>query len=155
MNTILERLDLIWDSLSEEERKLYTDSRFPYIITKAHLYLRIGPDKYRNQDFFHMPDQEWNDDELELIADGCRQILEGRGFDAGKPLTGLGVEGFSKLFHLFHFEIIGRETSSPGTGKFLDKMIFRHVMEGGEVTWYNLVEYDYRDMNSPFRLRSI
>ena len=139
----LERMNKMTDALSEEERKLFTDCRFSYIFTKADLYLRIGPEKYRRQDFFGMPDIEWDKDELEIIEDGCRQILEGLGFTPEKPFTGLGVTGFRQLFELFHFEHSGRETTSPGSGKFLDKMKMRHLMDGGEVTYYNLVEYSF------------
>jgi hypothetical protein len=138
----LERMNKLMNALSEEERKLFTENRFPYILTKADLYLKIGPEKYRRQDFFGMPDMEWDNDELKVIADGCRQILEGKGFTPEKPFVGLDIRGFTQLFSLFHFEKIGRETSNPGEGKFLDKIKMRHVVDGGEVTYYNLVEYD-------------
>lgn len=131
------------NALSEEERNLFTENRFPYIFTKADLYLRIGPEKYRRQDFFGMLDIRWENDELEVISDGCRQILEGTGFTPEKPFIGLDVMGFSQLFSLFHFEEIGRETSKPVAGKFLDKIKMSHVVEGGEVTYYNLVIYNF------------
>jgi hypothetical protein len=142
MRRMMERMDRLMDGLSEEEKRLFSENRFPYILSKADLYLRIGPEKYRSKDFFGMPDVEWNKDELEIIADGCRQIQQGREFTPEKPFTGLDVMGFSQLFSLFHFENTGRETTRPGPGKFLDKMEMSHLMEGGKVTYYNLVEYD-------------
>lgn len=143
MSKLLEKMNLMIDALSEEERKLFTESWFPYVLTKADLYLKMGPEKYMRQDFFGMPDIEWNDDELETVSDGCRQILEGNGFTPEKPFVNLDVTGFRQLFSLFHFENTGRETSNLGEGKFLDKIELRYVMDGGSVTWYNMVEYNF------------
>jgi hypothetical protein len=106
------------------------------------MYLKMGPEKYRRQDFFSMPDIEWQEGDLEVIAVGCRQILEGKGFTPEKPFTGLDITGFRQLFSLFHFEKTARETSKPAKGKFLDKIEMQHLVDGGKVTYYNLVEYD-------------
>lgn len=144
-----ESLNRIMDSLNEEETEQFMDCRFPNILAKVELYLRIGPEKYRTRDFFGMPDPEWDAEDLKIIEDKCRQVLEGKGFRPEKPFRGLHVMEFSGLFSLFHFEQTGKETSSPETGKFLDKMTMRHFMEGGEVTYYNLVEYDQDATDDP------
>jgi predicted ester cyclase len=139
----LDRMNKIIDALSEEECKLFTESRFSYIMSKANQYLKMGPEKYRRKDFFGMPDLEWDNEDLEVIAEGCRQVIQGKGFTPDRPFTGLDITGFSMLFSLFHFEKTKVETSIPGEGQFLDKIKMRHVMDGGEVIYYNLVEDNF------------
>ena len=95
----------LMDQMSAEKQAIATENRFGYIYAKAALYLKIGPEKYRNKDFFSLPPIDLNEHELNAIECGCKQIMEGKGLSADDPLTGLGINGFYILFELFHFKI--------------------------------------------------
>lgn len=141
MNKLVEKMAELTGKLTPAELDLFEKCRFPYILSKAHIYLKTGPEIYHRQDAFGMPPGDWDQDDLEDVANGCRQVLDGIGFTPEKPFTGLGISGFYRLFDLFHFENTGRESTTTSDGKFLDKMIMQHVMDGSEVVYYNLVEY--------------
>lgn len=140
MNSLMEIMDRVSESFTDEENDLFIDCRFPYIMTKAHNYLNGGPEVYRSTDALGFPSADWTDKDLELIKSGCEQMMEGIGFTADRPFRGLGVRGFYILFNMFHFDSVERKTKRLGIGKMLDQITFEHVIDGGRVTYYNLVE---------------
>jgi hypothetical protein len=137
----MKRMIALTDSFTPEQKESSSANKFGYIWSKADQFLIHGPDKYRAGDFFGMPDSEWGQEELELVTEGCRQVLQGMGLTPEKPFKGLGIGGFYRLFELFHFEPAGRKSSFLPEGGVVDAITFRRLMDEGTVTYYNLVEY--------------
>jgi hypothetical protein len=138
----MKNLTILMNTMSNQKREIALDNRFPYIYTKADLYLKIGSAKYRKQDFFNQPDISLNKDELLLIEVGCTQILEGKGIVKEDPFIGLGISGFRILFNLFHFDTISHKSKSvniQGEKGILDEMHLEHSMHKQEITYYNWV----------------
>jgi hypothetical protein len=145
MKKQLESLDEVISKFTEEEISSVESNRFGYIFSKAWLYNKIGPEKYRKDDAFKQPPSDFDDEDLEIIANGCRQVLEGIGMTKEKPFTGLDVMGFSALFHLFHFKNVARQCKhgfifNDKRGA-LDCITFEHVIDGSHVVYYNFCEY--------------
>lgn len=144
MGKDIEMLNSIMDKMSDEEETIAMDNRFPYLFTKAYIYLKSGPDNYRKDDYFKLPSKSLDIDELAAIESGCKQILNGIGFLSEKPFTGLDISGFRLLFEMMHFESISRiskSTKFEGKTCFIDQITFKHVVDGSEITYYNLVSY--------------
>lgn len=137
-------LDEVMDVMSESEQLHALDQQFPYLFTKAALFLEQGAVSYRTSDFFHEP-KTTDPEELEVIANGCRQLCTGRGLRENAPFTELGVTGFYQLMRLLHFQPTSRKTQRGiyvddvrGT---LDCISFRHAMDGRTATLYNFCVY--------------
>jgi hypothetical protein len=144
MGKDIEMLNSLMDNMSDEEETIAMDNRFPYLFTKAYIYLKSGPDNYRKDDYFKLPSKDLEIDELAAIESGCNQILQGKGLVREKPFTGLDVRGFNLLFELFHFKSSARKSKSTkidGKTCFIDQITFKHVVDGSEITYYNLVSY--------------
>ncbi len=138
-------LDKIINQFSEKEKNLVDSNRFVYIFSKAWLYTKLGPEKYRKDDAFNQPPVDLDHEDLEVLANGCRQVLEGVGLTIEKPFTELDVMGFSALFRLFHFKNIQRKCKHGfifnGKTGALDSITFQHVIDGSKVVYYNFCEY--------------
>ncbi len=138
-------LDKIIYQFSEKEKNLVDSNRFVYIFSKAWLYTKLGPEKYRKDDAFNQPPVDLDHEDLEVLANGCRQVLEGVGLTIEKPFTELDVMGFSALFRLFHFKNIQRKCKHGfifnGKTGALDCITFQHVIDGSKVVYYNFCEY--------------
>ena len=142
MNKEIEALDTLMDKMTEEDQIIALDNKFPYLFSKANTYLKIGADKYRKEDYFKKPPLDLDNDDLEAIESGCKQIMQGIGFVKEKPFTRLHIRGFNSLLDLMHFESISRKSQSikvDGKTCFLDEIKFKHFMDGSEITYYNLV----------------
>jgi hypothetical protein len=162
MKNSMEIIDELMDTLNEKDSELFESNRAPYIITKAHHYLTVGPEEYRSKDAFKLPDVNWSTSELKQIESGCKQILLGSGFRKKHPIQHLSIKEFYLLFKLFHFKPIKQKTRgkdfplSPElamlayrkygghpprgfSGNLLDEITFEHLMDGSKVTYYNLV----------------
>jgi hypothetical protein len=139
-----EALDKVINQFSEEEEELMFSNRFVYIFTKAWLYVKKGPEKYRKGDAFNEPPVDYNAEELEILLKACKQVLDGVGMSSEKPFTGIDVFGFNALFRLFHFENVKRTTKHQfmlGDKKgILDCITFEHAMDGEQVVYYNFCE---------------
>ena len=140
MTELSKKIDLLTESFSDKESELFIENRFPYIMTKADSYLTKGPAAFRKDDGFNMPLKGWSKNDLELIKQGCNQIMAGVGYTFTKPFTQLGVRGFNVLFKTFHFESIGRKSKYVHPGLVLDIIKMRHVIDNSVVKYYNLVE---------------
>jgi len=143
MNKLLQELKLLLKTLSPDEKELFQTNRYAYLFDKAYKYLKMGPEMYRKNDPLNQPDKNCSEEELELIENGCQQVLKGKGLTAENPFTELDIIGFRLLFDLFHFEQIERVSYNLGDGKFVDEIKFQHLMDGSIVTYYNQVVYDF------------
>ena len=141
----IEALNKVVNQFSEEEKSSVESNRFGYIFSKAWLYIKLGPVKYRKNDAFDQPPSDFDDEDLEIIAHGCRQVLEGIGLTKEKPFTNLDVMGFSALFRLFHFQNVQRQCRHGfmlnGKSGALDCITFQHLMDGSQVVYFNFCEY--------------
>ena len=139
-----EALDKVMDQFTAAEQDLMISNRFPYIFTKAWLYVKKGPEKYREDDAFQQPPTHFNKAELEILLNACKQVLDGIGMTSEKPFTGIDVFGFYALFRLFHFEKVERKTKHRfilnNKKGILDCITFEHVMDGEQVVYYNFCE---------------
>ena len=125
-------------------KKVAKNNMFDVLYKKAFEFLNDGPEIYRFFDAYKMPQKKWNDDELTKVTEGCKQILQGKGLTEENPLENLDVDGFYRLFELFHFANIARQTKRikiDGKTKFLDTITFKHFHEKWQVTYSNLVSY--------------
>jgi len=90
-----------------------------------------------------------NEDLLEVLQIGCKQIVEGKGFSATNPLVDLDVFGFSDLMHLFHFyngARISKALTHNGEAGILDQITFIHLMEEERTaTLFHFVTYSFND----------
>ena len=141
----IEALNKVVNQFSEEEKSSVESNRFGYIFSKAWLYIKLGPEKYRKNDAFNQPPSDFDKDDLEIIAHGCKQVLEGIGLTKEKPFTSLDVMGFSALFRLFHFQNVQRQCNHSfmlnGKSGALDCITFQHLMDGSQVVYFNFCEY--------------
>lgn len=117
----------------------YTDAPpgFYYILTKAQLYLKLGPKKYRKIDYFKLPAEATEEDELESIETGMNQLLDGCGYSAAKPLR-LSVRGFYCLVEVLHFSVVS-QSALFASGGILDCMECMHSVNGSAIALYNFV----------------
>lgn len=132
---------ILFAKMTDEEKELMEEFRFGYIYFKAQLFLEIGPEKYRKDDAFHQPPIDFDSNDIEILNNGCRQILDGAGLIPEKAFTNLDVSGFSALFRMFHFSSISRKTKYSfilnGKKGILDCITFEHQVDGSRVTYYN------------------
>jgi len=143
MNQMHEILRQLMNSMTTEEKELFQTNRYSYLFDKAYKYLKMGSEIYRKNDMLNQPDKNCSDEELELIKNGCQQVLKGKGLTAENPFSELDVVGFRLLFDLFHFEQIERVSYNLGDGKFVDEIKFQHLMDGSIVTYYNKLVYNF------------
>tara|TARA_Y100000991_G_scaffold88827_2_gene66895 strand:- start:79 stop:504 length:426 start_codon:yes stop_codon:yes gene_type:complete len=133
------KLEKLFKNLTEKDKDLALQNRFPYIFTKASYFIKDGPKLYREKDALKMPDDSFTDHDIEILYLGCKQIINAIGLSIDNPLKGLGIRGCHKLFTLFHFEMVNQTANKNKDGNFVDRMTFRHVVDQKEITYYNLV----------------
>lgn len=137
----MEKIEKVLSLMNSDEQEYCILNQFPYIFTKAELYLKIGSDNYRKEDFFQQPPLNLDTVDMESIRYGCEQIIEGRGFDHKTPLQGLGVSGFYRLMELFHFQFESRKTKYSFKYEeekgALDIMTFTHQMDDRKATLFH------------------
>jgi hypothetical protein len=113
---------------------------FWYLHFKAFAFLTAGPDEYRSYDAMQQPPENLPETRLHAINRGCEQILQFQGLSPDRPLESIGVDGFYALLRLFHFGVAQQAALATGaTGTVLDQLTIRHVVDGRELTLYNLV----------------
>jgi len=137
-------IDLIFERFSSEQKILAAKMRWPYLATKASLFLSIGAKQYREKDFFSEP-HTTQEDTINLLTVGCHQVMEGKGLTMENPFHDLNVIGCSELFKMFHFEKISRQTTYnvafDGNKGALDELTFKHMVDNSEITYYNFCRY--------------
>lgn len=128
-------------------RKEPTPGTFAYIQAKAQRYTQVGPDVYREGDFFNMPPENWTKEKAARLTSGMHQLAEGHGATKEDPLTGLGIPGFYELLAVLHFEFdLQMLIDGGGPNQCLDRMIMRHRVDGRIVELYNLVDGPMSDV---------
>ena len=116
-------------------------NKFIYMLSKADLYLRIGPERYRKGDALGMPEEDCSPEELAAIQRGMEQICQLQGYTPDNPFRDLDIDGFYALMRTLHFKLnmqVLREYREE-SGEILDEMQMVHVMDGDEIVLYNLV----------------
>ena len=116
---------------------------FGYIKFKAYSYLKMGPEFYSRNDALGMPPEKASSHTLDLVEQGCKQILEWRGIAPERPLEGIGINGFYRLIELFHFKVVEQKAIPEADGTFLDEMLIKHVVSGEEMTLFNKVKHEF------------
>ena len=139
MSDISKNLEEIIKKLSKKDSELAFQNRFPYIFTKASYFIKQGPKLYSEKDALNMPNDTFTVDDLNLVKIGCNQLIKGIGLSKENPLKNIGIRGCHKLFKLFHFEFVSQMALKDTDGNFIDKMVFKHIMDKREITYYNLV----------------
>lgn len=145
MNNEFLKLDLLFDKMSDQEQEYAIENQLPYFFSKANLFLKIGPEKYRINDYFKQPSIENSDEELALLTLGCSQVIDGKGLFSNNPFMNLGVAGFSLLMRLFHFKPESRKTQHniefEGKRGALDCITFIHLVDNRKATLFNFCFY--------------
>ena len=141
MDDLTKTIDNLFSNLTENKQNIFIENRFPYLMSKAFSLLEEGAEKYRKSDAFNMPNRNWNNSELKLVLNGCKQVINGSGLGEDDPFKDLGVAGLMNLFSIFHFNSLKRKSIRIERGKILDIITFEHKMDGSQITVYNLVEY--------------
>ncbi len=140
-----DRLDIVFDKMDEKTSELAIENRFPYIFSKAELFLRIGEEKYREGDFFKQPPENLTVEDIDILKDGCEQILIAKGLTEENPFQNLDVSGFNALMRMFHFESLQRSTKYKvvidGKKGCIDKITFKHIVDNSEITYYNFCSF--------------
>jgi tetratricopeptide (TPR) repeat protein len=118
------------NKLPEELQIVVGENKYAYIFSKAASLITKGAGKYREDDYFHYPLKEWNE---EKIISGCRQIVyECRGLSPEYCFNYLSEDEFKNLLQLFHFDTVSIE-------KVNEKIIkgsFVHKMDKNTCTMY-------------------
>jgi len=124
-----------------------------YAGSKAETLLEKGVEQYRAEDFFSMPSEQFDPEQLAGVVTGCEQLASGKGFELETPMEGLSVSGCYALIHTLHFKVIGRQTRRPGRGfldengkhvpnrPFLDEIRCEHRVSGFVGSLFNQVVY--------------
>ena len=119
-----------------------TPFKWAYMVAKAEIYLKTGPEIYRRQDAFGMPDPEWDEEILEAIDTCFRQMVQCIGFSKERPFEDVGVEGFYAAMDTLHFQVVSQCAMVMEDGEaMMDVMGVKHRLDGGEITLYNRVPF--------------
>ena len=117
-----------------------------YISTKARHMVELGPEKYREMDFFNQPRADLAPETLEKICHACTQLVEGVGFDEAQPLTGVGIPAFYALADTLHFDVAGQKVVHTEEG-MLDFMKIQHRVSPDTCgVLFNLVDHAPEDV---------
>ena len=77
---------------------------------------------------------------LQKVKDGCRQLLDDKGYSQEIPLENIGIDGFYCLLNLFHFAVIEQRAVPCDDGHYIDMIIAQNEISGVNVVLYNKVE---------------
>ena len=138
----MDKLSTLLNSLNKEEQIIAEINRFPYIYSKAELFLKIGPEAYRKDDYYAMPLKTWSKEDIFKITLGCEQLMLCKGLSSEQPLENIGINAFYKLFELFHFKSIHQKAKRVKLGNkkyFIDEIKFKHQFDDSTITYFNLV----------------
>jgi len=140
-----DKLDILFDTMDLKTIDLAIENRFSYIFSKAELFLRLGVEKYRNDDFFKQPPENLSEEEIDILKAGCEQILIAKGLTEENPFMYLDVSGINAMMRMFHFDFFQRSTKYKvvidGKQGCLDKITFKHIVDNSEITYYNFCSF--------------
>jgi hypothetical protein len=84
---------------------------------------------------------------LKKVKDGCRQLLDDKGYSEENPLDNIGIDGFYCLLDLFHFAVIEQRAIACDDGHYIDMIIAQNEISGVNVVLYNKVEKNEEQPN--------
>lgn len=135
---ILDNLFAKWDN---SEQDLAIDNHFPYILTKAVIFLSSGANNYQKHDFFNEP-SKLDSSSVDRLKLGCKQIIEGKGLTAETAFSDLGISGLYQLMRMFHFKRTRKHTeyNYQGNSTILDQITFQHRVDNRIITLFNKID---------------
>jgi len=77
---------------------------------------------------------------LKKVKDGCRQLLDDKGYSEENPLEHIDIDGFYCLLDLFHFAVIEQRAMVCDDRHYIDMVIAQNEISGANVILYNKVE---------------
>jgi hypothetical protein len=104
-----------------------------YIKAKAKRLLDSGVGAYRIADFYKHPPSDLNTDEEKALLSASQQLVDGYGYEEGKPIRDIAVNHFVVLAHCFHF-VVRIKQSVLIDEIWRDTLNLRHVRDPIEVT---------------------
>ncbi|MDP8268588.1 MAG: hypothetical protein P9L97_07675 [Candidatus Tenebribacter davisii] len=113
---------------------------YDYICEKTTSFLKKGNEEYRKSDFYDMPQEDWPDEIIKKLKEGCQQILEYIGLTPDTAFRNLEVDGFYRLMELFHYEFVRQAIHRTENKYFIDKMEMKHVQTNQTIVLYNTVK---------------
>lgn len=76
MATSSSKINKLFSEIDVNYKKILIQNHFPYVFTKSFYFLKDGEDLYRQKDFFNLPDQSFNDNDIKLVKIGCTNYLQ-------------------------------------------------------------------------------
>ena len=98
-----------------------------YMRAKSERLIRVGVEQYRQDDFFRYPPRSLSAREERNLLDAAQQIVDGNGFQADRPLTGIDLNDIILLLYCFHFQT-GRIQSTLEQEQWTDVIPASHIM---------------------------
>lgn len=103
---------------------------FAYFRSKAGIYLRKGPDAYRQDDYFSVPRLVWSSPELLSIEKAFRQIVAWQGLTVASPLEHVDPAILYRIVEITHFQFEAVSLSSSELEKPVAVVSLTHRMDG-------------------------
>ena len=127
-----------FDKMPKERRMLAKENSYAYIFTKAAIFLTVGVEKYRYDDYFHQPSEDMD---IPLLISGCNQIVyKCNGLTTETCIYDLPEPDFINLMQLFHFELAGEDYDDSVKGKVIMKGTFRHIVSDfRSIIWCRII----------------
>jgi hypothetical protein len=108
-------------------------SGFMYIWAKANLLATVGPTLYSQNDFYSLPDINWD---LKNIIKACRQISEEfRGFCKEHPIMIENEYRIEEVTNTFHHELVMSNAEDESDPTLFNVITF-HMMDGTNLDWW-------------------
>ena len=124
---------------SEEYQSKAIENHCGYIVHKAYSLLENPPLKE------NCTEEEIED--IDLLIEGCKQVVEYKGYTEEYPYTNIGIHGFYVLYNFLGFEMFTQEATSIEKEDglyYMDKMSMKHdFYEDHNMVVYNLVKSEY------------
>jgi hypothetical protein len=155
MKNQLEILDEVVANFSEEEKQLMDSNRFAYIFSKAWLYLKIGPQKYRKNDAFQQPPLDYDEEDFQIFTQNQKNRDHGRYhitvinvMDCNRLSKEMGMVNFVKSVELaFEYPVEDLELLGLGTASKNDNTAYFIVCQSDSLdavrTRFNLTKQDF------------
>jgi hypothetical protein len=122
---------VVADLSPEEGRALL--GTYGYFHAKAKIYLRKGPDAYRQDDFFRVPRAEWSAEALARLEHGFMQIAQWKGLTADTALEEIDLADLYHMIEVTHFRLKELTVEHPDEHTAIATAEVRHRMDGREL----------------------
>ncbi len=101
-------------------------STYGYFRAKAAIYLRKGCAAYRRDDYFHVPREEWTQEELCGIERAFLQVVDWKGLILDAPLENVDLCDLYRIIEVAHFRL---EQLSLEAGDTVVTLALRHRVD--------------------------